>query len=91
MIILISGTPGTGKTTISRLLADRIGFEIFHISDFATRDVTVATEGETKILDEKKLEEKIKAKIKGDAIIDGHLSSSFDIGDFVIVSEEDLI
>ena len=85
MIILITGTPGTGKTTVSELLAERIGAEIVHISDFATDDVIEGTEGETRIVDVGKLEQKIKNHIPNDAVIDGHLSSLMDIGDLVVV------
>jgi adenylate kinase len=85
MIILITGTPGTGKTTLSKLLAERIGAEIVHITDFATDEVTEEREEETKIVDVEKLEEKIKNHVSDDAVIDGHLSSLFNFGDLVLV------
>jgi adenylate kinase len=85
MIILITGTPGTGKTTLAKLLGERLESEVVHIAVFATGEVVESMEKGTKIVDERKLEEKIKKHITGDAIIDGHLSSSFGIGDLVIV------
>jgi adenylate kinase len=89
MIILITGTPGTGKTTASKLLAERVGAEIVHITDFATDDVTEGMEGGTKIVDVEKLEQKIKNRITGDAVIDGHLSSHLGLGNLVIVLRTD--
>ncbi len=85
MIILITGTPGTGKTTVSELLAKRTGADIVRISDFATDDVTEGMEGKTRIVDIEKLESKIKGHIPSNAVIDGHLSHRMHFGNFVIV------
>ncbi len=85
MIILITGTPGTGKTTVSELLAKRTGADIVRISDFATDDVTEGMEGETRIVDIEKLESKMKGHIPRNAVIDGHLSHFMHPGNFVIV------
>lgn len=85
MIILITGTPGTGKTTISELLAERTDADLIKISDFATNDVIEGLEGDTKIVNVEKLERKIKGHVSGSTIIDGHLSSLMSIGDLVIV------
>lgn len=85
MIILITGTPGTGKTTVSELLAERTDADLIKISDFATNDVIEGLEGDTKIVNVEKLERKIKGHASGSTIIDGHLSSLMSIGDLVIV------
>ncbi len=44
--VALSGTPGTGKTTISNLVADRLGIDVVHLNDaireaglFSERDV----------------------------------------------------
>lgn len=34
MIIVITGTPGVGKTTVSLLLSQRLGLEYLHVSTF---------------------------------------------------------
>jgi len=89
MIILITGTPGTGKTAVSELLAKNTGTGILKISDFATDDVTEGAEGETRIVNIEKLESKIKGHISGRAIIEGHLSHLMRIGDLVVVLRTD--
>jgi adenylate kinase len=35
MILLISGTPATGKTTISRVLGEKLGWMVISLNDFA--------------------------------------------------------
>jgi adenylate kinase len=44
--VALTGTPGTGKTTVSALVADRLGLEVVHLNDaireaelFSERDV----------------------------------------------------
>lgn len=44
--VALTGTPGTGKTTVSTLVADRLGIEVIHLNDaireaelFSERDV----------------------------------------------------
>lgn len=89
MIILISGTPGTGKTTVSKILAKNTGRELIRISELASDDVTIRTEKDTKIVDVEKLKQKIKRRMSGSAVVDGHLSHLMDFGDLVIVLRTD--
>lgn len=76
MKILISGTPGTGKTSVSEILAEKIGYGLVKINDFAEEKGLV--EGVDKvrgsgIIDEVKLEAEVE-KLSGDMVVDGHLA-----------------
>ena len=35
MILLISGTPATGKTTVAQILGERLGWKVISLNDFA--------------------------------------------------------
>ena len=35
MILLISGTPGTGKTVVANILGERLGWKVISLNDFA--------------------------------------------------------
>ncbi|AEC52745.1 putative kinase [Pyrococcus sp. NA2] len=85
MLIAITGTPGVGKTTIAKLLAERLGYEYVNLRDFALekgcgRKVNDEVEVE---IDE--LAYFVEREFKGkDAILDGHLSHLMPV-DLVIV------
>ncbi|RLE94909.1 MAG: kinase, partial [Thermoprotei archaeon] len=36
-MIVVSGTPGVGKTTLAKLLAKRLNFNYIHIGELAKR------------------------------------------------------
>lgn len=84
MIIIITGTPGTGKTTTANFLSKKLNCNCIHISDIAD-EACIRTEGDSKIIDIKKLSKKIKKMIQGSAIVEGHLSHLLGIGDIGIV------
>jgi len=84
MIIIITGTPGTGKTTAANFLSEKLSCSCVHINDIAS-EVCVGMEEGSKVIDIKKLSKKIKKIIQGDAIIEGHLSHLLGIGDIAIV------
>ncbi len=76
MKILISGTPGTGKTSVSELLAKKLGYRLVRINDFAEEKGLV--EGVDKIrgsgiIDEVRLEAEV-GRISGDVVVEGHLA-----------------
>ncbi len=85
MIILITGTPGTGKSSTARSLSKKINKELISINDLEDIYTGVDEEGGSKIVDIKLLQDKLHDMIKGDTIIEGHLSHLLSFGDIVIV------
>jgi adenylate kinase len=74
MIICISGTPGVGKTTISKKLEKKLKIKVIDVNKLIKKLNLI--EGYDKkrnafIVDENKLK---KIKLNGNFIIDGHLS-----------------
>lgn len=64
--ILISGTPGTGKTTLAKELAKRINQKFIDIGELATREHLYLKSDptrNTKIIDEPKLAKRIEKEI----------------------------
>jgi len=82
-VILITGTPCTGKTTTAKALAVKINAAYINLTDFAkTNSLTLGEDKERKtiIIDEEKMPQKlaetISASEKGDIIIDGHYAAA---------------
>ncbi len=79
MKIAVTGTPGTGKTTVAKKLAERISVDYVSINDFARkRDCIIShdEERDSDIVDVKKLREEMKST--DNCILDGHLSHFMD-------------
>jgi adenylate kinase len=76
--ILVSGTPGTGKTTIAKELAKRISYNFIDMGELAQNEHIYSdedSERNTKIVDERKLTKRIKEEIvanKGKIVISSH-------------------
>jgi len=80
--ILISGTPGTGKTSVSEAIAKKINAKIIHLSMVARNERLVSDydrERDTWVIKEKKLRNKALKSIKNSKkegievlIIEGH-------------------
>ncbi len=82
-VILITGTPCTGKTTTAKALAAKINAAYINLTDFAkTNSLTLGEDKERKtiIIDEEKMPQKlaetISASEKEDIIIDGHYAAA---------------
>lgn len=84
-VIAVSGTPGTGKTFLSKKLASKLNFQYFDVNDFISRNKLYEyydRKRKTKVVDTNKLNRRLTdeiklfkkhKKIKG-MIIDSHLS-----------------
>jgi len=82
-VILITGTPCTGKTTTAKALAAKINAAYINLTDFAkTNSLTMGEDKERKtiIIDEEKMPQKLAETIiaseKEDIIIDGHYAAA---------------
>jgi adenylate kinase len=89
MRIIITGTPGTGKSEVAEELARLTGEGIFDIRDFANAHgiYTKSKSGE-KIVDTKKLKSQLVPMLKhiGNYIAEGHLACEIKLPtDFIIV------
>ena len=76
--ILISGTPGTGKTTLGKRLAQLINYEFIDIGEIAKREHIYDSDDpvrDTKIINEPKLAKRIEKEIiafNGKAVASSH-------------------
>jgi adenylate kinase len=82
-VILVTGTPCVGKTTVARLLASRLDALYVNLTDLAVHDNLVSgkdEERESIIVDENRMRRKIRETIEGceqdDIVIDGHYAVS---------------
>ena len=98
MIILITGTPGTGKTTISPLLAEKLGCYLVDINQLVEEKqlyTGVDPEKGYKIVDLDSLEGELHKIVdvtlneSNCIIIEGHLAHYFPVAEWVIVFRTD--
>jgi adenylate kinase len=89
-VILITGTPGTGKTTTAKQLAAKLDAQYINLTDYAkTYDLTSGEDKQRKtiIINEEKMRTKLTQTInntdKTNIIIDGHYASAVTPTDLV--------
>jgi len=79
IVLAVSGTPCTGKTTLARKLSKRLGFELVDLTEFVrSRRLSDGFDlgRDTLVVDERKLAAEFRkwAKGRGNLIVDGLLS-----------------
>jgi adenylate kinase len=80
-VIIVTGTPGTGKTTISRLLSNKLNAEHIDLTSYAYANNLISSRDrcrETDIIDLNAVRRSITEEIKkapGNIVIDGHYAS----------------
>jgi adenylate kinase len=83
MKIALTGTPGTGKTTVAREIAERRGLTHIDVSELAHEvGAVIAQEVDTQVVDEDIIQEKIRDM--DDIIVDSHFAQVFEV-DLVFV------
>jgi adenylate kinase len=78
-VIMVTGTPGTGKTTFGRALASSIGAEYIHLTKYISKNKlfnAIDQERQSKIVDIRRTRESLQLKLasaQGLAVIDTHI------------------
>ncbi|MGZ7047591.1 MAG: adenylate kinase family protein [Methanobacterium sp.] len=93
MIILITGTPGVGKTTVSRILKEKLNANLIDINELVDKKriyTGIHKEKKYKIVDMDALSRELDSKIKKNdksnyVIVEGHLSHFYKNSDAVFV------
>ena len=80
--IIVSGTPGTGKTRFGRLLARKLGIDTMNVTRFARQHNLIKSydrRRRTRLIDYRKLQrelEKHVTRLKKKVLVEGHYSHS---------------
>lgn len=81
--ILLTGTPGTGKSTVAKVFSSMTGFKLISINEEVEEYLHI--EEGSKVVDLNKLSKKIKRLLEEDCIIEGHLAHLLGIDGVVVV------
>jgi adenylate kinase len=80
-VLVITGTPGVGKTRVSKVLAERLGGRYISLTDVVTREnlrLDVDLERDTVVADLRRLSDRVSNIISEssyDIVVDGHYAS----------------
>ncbi len=88
MIIAVSGTPGTGKTSVSKELGKLLGWRVISLNEFARKRKCISGYDKKRkcdIIDIEKLREELKKVKEKDVIIESHYAHDMDADVFVIL------
>jgi len=73
LVLVVTGNPGVGKHTISRKLAEILGYEIVDVNKEAVK-VGTAKQNDSVDVDVEKTKKILKEKISDKSLIVGHLA-----------------
>jgi adenylate kinase len=88
-VLVVTGTPGVGKTRVSTALADRLGGRYISLSDIVTREnlqLYVDSKRDTVVADVSRLAERVSHVINessGDVVVEGHFAPEVVASDVV--------
>jgi|TARA_B100001964_G_scaffold245727_1_gene335269 adenylate kinase len=87
MIIALTGTPGTGKTTISKTLSKKLNFKYISLTDIITPEIIEYHDTVRKCneIDIDKLRILVKEKLHDNTIIEGHFSHLLKLSNIIVI------
>ncbi|MCD6140444.1 MAG: AAA family ATPase [Thermococcus sp.] len=86
MLIAVSGTPGVGKTTVAKLLAEKMGYDYVDLREFALKHGIGKIRGDELEIEVDKLAYYVKEKLNNrNAVLDGHLSHLMPVDQIIIL------
>ncbi len=87
MKIAISGTPGTGKTTVAKILAHDLDYSLLDLNEFAkSRKLTLGNDkGRNSVIVDVSALKKEVAQMEGNIILEGHLAHFCDADIYIIL------
>ena len=74
MLKIITGNPGTGKHTVARILARKLGLELIDVNKMAVNEGMAKKNGQALDVDVQKLKKVLDKKIPKSALLVGHLA-----------------
>ncbi|HDR53378.1 MAG TPA: AAA family ATPase [archaeon] len=85
MIIAVTGTPGTGKTSMATLLSRRLGYPLVDLNQLLLRDYPGEFDDDAESWEVDLEEARQKVSFPKDAVVDGHLSHLFRVDEIVVL------
>ncbi|MBU1197269.1 AAA family ATPase [Candidatus Micrarchaeota archaeon] len=81
MRLIVTGTPGVGKTSLSKQIAARLAIPFISVNAFVQRKSMGRREGLERVVDPKTLERALRKELKGKKafVLDGHLACEITI------------
>lgn len=85
MKITVTGTPGTGKTTVADILGEKLDIDVIRLNQFLEeKDIGDKNSSGEREINVGEMVEELENSVEEDVIIEGHLSHHFE-SDYCIV------